>query len=121
MSMIPKYLDKCDMLLLMTVHPGFGGQAFMPEVLDKIRFARETCDRLDIRSGGVVPHSDRLEEQNLPPFDIQVDGGINEETGRQCAKAGANLLVAGSHLFKAPDMGKAVEGLRQAAQVIREQ
>lgn len=50
-SLIPKYLDKCDKILLMTVHPGFGGQAFIPEVLDKIEFARGLCDKLNIRKG----------------------------------------------------------------------
>ncbi|MEX2305865.1 MAG: ribulose-phosphate 3-epimerase, partial [Waddliaceae bacterium] len=59
LSMIPKYLDKCDMLLLMTVHPGFGGQEFIPDVLDKIQFTRDLCDKCNL------------------PLPIQVDGGIN--------------------------------------------
>jgi ribulose-phosphate 3-epimerase len=112
-SMIPKYLDKCDMVLLMTVNPGFGGQAFMPEVLDKIRFVRDVCDKLDIREGGGTPKRKSSSKQ-LPPFDIQVDGGINEETAKLCVDAGANVLVSGSYFFKAPDMKSAIQNLRAA-------
>lgn len=110
MSMIPKYLDKCDLVLLMTVHPGFGGQEFMPEVLEKIKFTRDVCDRLNIRAGGVTPKEGAAEV--LPPFNIEVDGGINLETGAECVNAGANILVAGSYLFKQPDLKVAVEQLR---------
>lgn len=95
-SMIPKYLDKCDMMLLMTVHPGHGGQEFMPEVLDKIQLTREMCNKLDI------------------PLDIQVDGGINPETAKLCYEAGANVFVAGTYLFSMPNMGMGVEALRKA-------
>lgn len=94
-GMIPRYLDKCDLMLLMTVHPGFGGQAFIPEVLDKVRFTRDACERLKI------------------PMDIQVDGGINLETARESVEAGANVLVAGTFLFQAPNMKKAVHELRE--------
>ncbi len=111
-SMVTKYLDKCDMVLLMTVHPGFGGQSFMPEVLDKIQFVRDTCNKLNIREGGVTPDPEKEEESNLPPFNIQVDGGINHETAKQCIEAGANELVAGTFLFKSQDMAKDVEALR---------
>jgi len=111
MSMIPKYLDKCDMILLMTVHPGFGGQAFMSEVLEKISFTRDCLTKLDIRQGGVTPKKGS-EEMKLPPFDIQVDGGITQETAKQCIEAGANVLVAGTYLFSMPDMRKGIEGLR---------
>lgn len=117
MSMIPKYLDKCDMILLMTVHPGFGGQAFMPEVLDKIRFTRDVCNRLNIRAGGVTPVAGSSEEKYLPPFDIQVDGGINDETALECAKAGANIFVAGTSLFNLPNMKEGVDALRKAASI----
>lgn len=113
MSFITKYLDKCDTVLIMTVHPGFGGQAFMPEVLDKIRFVRDVCNRLDIRQGGITPQSGSPEE-DLPPFDIAVDGGINEETARLCREAGANVFVAGSYVFKQPDLRTAVQTLRTA-------
>lgn len=112
LSMIPKYLDKCDMILLMTVHPGFGGQTFIPDVLEKVAFTRELCDKLNIRAGGVsLPSKDA---STLPPFDIQVDGGINPETAKQCIEAGANVLVAGSYLFKTPDMAKGIKSLRNA-------
>src|SRR5579872_4626705 len=106
-SMIPKYLDKCDMILLMTVSPGFGGQKFMPEVVEKIKMTRELCDRYEIRQGGL-----QKKGLSLPPFDIQVDGGINQETGRICVQAGANVLVSGNFLFNQPDMKKAIENLR---------
>lgn len=109
-SMIPKYLDKCDMVLLMTVHPGFGGQAFMPEVLDKIRFVRDVCDKLNIRDGGVTPKAGMV----LPPFDIQVDGGIDEQTAKLCVDAGANVLVSGTYFFKSPDMKKTIQNLKAA-------
>lgn len=107
-SLIPKYLDKCDKILLMTVHPGFGGQAFIPEVLEKVEFTRGLCDRLDIRKGGKVPEEGEI----LPPFDIQVDGGVDEKTAPLCTKAGANHLVAGTYLFGGKDMKDRIEVLR---------
>jgi len=103
-GMIPKYLYLTDLILLMTVSPGFGGQKFMPEVLEKVRDAREFCDKHGIRQGGIVKQG-----LSLPPFDIQVDGGINYETGREAVKAGANVLVSGEFFFKQPDLKKAVE------------
>lgn len=109
MTFIPKYLDKCDTLLLMTVHPGFGGQDFIPEVLEKIAFARDVCDKLNIRKGGVVPKKG----ESLPPFDIEVDGGINPETAKRCIKAGANIIVAGTYAFSTPKMSDAVKILRE--------
>lgn len=116
LSMIPKYLNKCDMMLLMTVHPGFGGQAFIPDVLEKIKFTRDICNKLNIRAGGKTP---KPNEEPLPPFDIEVDGGINEETAKLCVKAGANILVSGSHLFKNPNLAQSVLTLRQAAESIK--
>jgi ribulose-phosphate 3-epimerase len=107
-SLVLNYLNKCDMVLLMTVNPGFGGQAFMPEVVEKIEFLRQTCDTLGIRQGGVTPTGDT----ELPPFDIQVDGGINAETAKICADAGANVFVAGSYLFKNEDTAAAIASLR---------
>lgn len=86
-----KYFDQVDVILMMTVHPGFGGQAFMPEVLEKIRFVRKM-------------NSD---------VNIQVDGGITDETAKQCIKAGANQLVAGTYLYKAKEMKEAIEKLRR--------
>jgi ribulose-phosphate 3-epimerase len=99
MSTIPKYLPYCDMILIMTVHPGFGGQSFMPDMLEKIRYVRHACNTLELvgESG---------------PYDIQVDGGINLETAAACAEAGANIFVAGTSLFKAPDFPEAVSALR---------
>lgn len=113
MSFILKYLDKCDMILLMTVNPGFGGQDFMPEVLEKIKFTRDVCNRLNIRAGGVTPKPGSKEE-NLPPFDIEVDGGINVETAQQCIQAGANVLVAGTYVFKQENLEVPIRALREA-------
>lgn len=106
-SLIPKYLDKCDLILIMTVEPGFGGQPFMHEMLEKIKFTRDVCDKLSIRKSGHLQIG-----KELPPFDIQVDGGIDDQTGKLCVDAGANVLVSGTHLFGAPDMGSAVKKLR---------
>jgi ribulose-phosphate 3-epimerase len=113
-SLIPKYLDKCDLILLMTVSPGFGGQSFMPEVLPKIKFTRDVCNRLDIRKGGKVPQPDKkTAADSLPPFDIQVDGGINVETAKKCIEAGANVLVSGTYLFKVPNMRDTILQMKQ--------
>lgn len=98
-SMIPKYIGVCDMILLMTVAPGFGGQKFMPEVLEKVKLAREFCTRNKVLRDG-------------KPFDIQVDGGINPETAKECVQAGANVLVSGEYLFKELNFAKAVQSLK---------
>ena len=90
------YLESIDLLLIMTVHPGFGGQAFLPEVLPKIQTAARWRKRKNLR------------------FRIEVDGGINPETGAQCIEAGADTLVAGSSLFSKPNMRAAVRHLRNA-------
>lgn len=84
------YLELCDMVLVMTVEPGYGGQAFIPETLEKIRALRKTAD-----------------ERGLSGLDIEVDGGINAKTATLVKDAGANVLVAGTGLFKAPDMAQA--------------
>lgn len=115
MSMIPKYLDKCDQILIMTVHPGFGGQDFMPDMLEKIKFTRDVCNQLNIRAGGITPKAGKAKEAALPPFDIQVDGGINMQNVRQCVEAGANGIVAGTSLFKAPHLKPAIQQMREAA------
>lgn len=94
MEMIPKYLDQCDLILVMTVHPGFGGQEFMPKMVDKITFVKAACDK-----------------RNIFP-DIEVDGGVDDQTAKRCIKAGANVLVSGTYLFKAPDMKEAIMKLR---------
>ena len=111
-SLIPKYLDKCDKILLMTVDPGFGGQVFMPEVLGKVKFTRKLCDKMNIRQGGRVPK----EKESLPPFSIQVDGGIDNQTAPSCIEAGANHLVAGTYLFKEEGMAEKISGLRGASE-----
>ena len=106
-----KYLTKCDFVLMMTVHPGFGGQKFMPEVLEKIRFLRETIDQLNIRQKGEIVPAEKRE--SVPPFEIGVDGGINDETARRAVKAGATNLVAGNYLFKeVEEMAAGVKKLR---------
>lgn len=120
-SMILKYLDKCDMILLMTVHPGFGGQQFMQEVLEKIKLTREICDKLRIRKGGKTDRSSsrkaasREAVDQMPPLDIQVDGGINPETAKLCCAAGANVLVAGTYLFDLPHMDEGIKELQTIA------
>ena len=113
-TLLINYLTHCDLILMMTVHPGFGGQAFIPEVLDKIRFLRQTCSQLDIREGGVTPT--RQEEQELEPFPIQVDGGINAKTARACIEAGASDLVAGTYLFQSADMAQDIQALKELQQ-----
>lgn len=92
MELVP-YLDKADMILVMTVEPGFGGQGFIPEMLEKIRELK----KLMAEKGIEVP--------------IEVDGGINEATAGQVKSAGASILVAGSYIFGASDMRAAVESL----------
>ena len=86
----------CDMVLLMSVFPGYGGQKFIPSVLEKIKSAREYAQTI-----------------GKPDMDIEVDGGINAQTARLAISAGANVLVAGSALFGAPDFAAAVKNLRQ--------
>jgi len=107
-NLIPKYLDKCDKILLMTVQPGFGGQSFIPQVLSKIEFTRNLCNQLNISKGGKV--SQKKEMTAL--FDIQVDGGIDDKTAPLAIEAGANHLVAGTYLFKGMEMKEKIKGLR---------
>ena len=105
---IPKYLTQCDLVLMMTVPPGFGGQEFHSEVIQKIRFVREICDKHNIRAGGVIPKKG----VSLPPFPIEVDGGIDAQTAALCIEAGANVLVAGTYLFKEIEMAEGIQKLR---------
>ena len=93
---VKPYLDQFDLLLCMTVVPGFGGQAFMTEVLPKIRDAAALREK----SGG--------------NWHIEVDGGIDATTAAACTEAGANVLVAGSSTFRAPDMATAITQIRNA-------
>ena len=89
-----EYLPYLDMVLVMTVEPGFGGQSFMPECADKVRIIRDKITKLGL------------------DIDVQVDGGINAETSVIVKKAGANVLVSGSYLFKAENMKETAENLR---------
>ncbi len=89
------YLSDVDIVLIMSVHPGFGGQKFIPESLERITRTREEATKKN------------------PRLDIAVDGGVNEETTPRIAAAGANVLVAGTALFRSEDMAEAMRRLRQ--------
>ena len=91
------YLEKVDMILVMTVEPGFGGQSFMADMMPKVKALREIIDKEGLS------------------VNIQVDGGIDKNTIGTAAEAGANIFVAGSALFKQEDYEKAVAELRAAA------
>jgi len=104
-EVVPKYLDKCDLILFMSVHPGFGGQKFIPSVLEKIKHTRENCTQRKLVFGGTQSRGKAGET----PFLIQVDGGINFETGKAAVDAGANCLVSGNFLYSQPDMAEAIE------------
>ncbi len=91
------YLHLCDMVLVMTVEPGYGGQAFIPETVEKIVDLRRMADNLGMKE-----------------LDIQVDGGISEKTADTVKKAGANVLVAGTALFKADNMKETNEVLKRS-------
>lgn len=89
-------LSMVDMVLVMTVNPGFGGQAFLPETIEKIQ------------------ELNRLRAEHDYDFLIQVDGGINEETAKQCKEAGADVFVAGSYVFGAEKPEEQIKLLEQA-------
>ena len=95
-DIIKKYLKDIDLVLVMSVHPGFGGQKFMPEVLDKVRELKTI-----------------QKDQNLS-FDIEIDGGINFENSKSAIEAGANILVSGTTIFKSNngDIKKNIELLK---------
>jgi ribulose-phosphate 3-epimerase len=88
------FLDQIDLLLVMTVVPGFGGQPFMPETLPKVRAAREARDRQGLN------------------FRIEVDGGITDQTAPLARDQGADTFVAGTSVFGAPDMAAAMRKVR---------
>lgn len=90
---IPKFLTMCDYVLIMTVHPGFCGQEFLPETLDKVSYVRDYCKKFDIRKFNKKSGKEE-------PFLIGVDGGIDNKTALKCVEAGANFLVSGSYLFR---------------------
>lgn len=91
---IEHVIDDIDMVLLMTVNPGFGGQKFIEGVLPKIRQVKELVDKKGLS------------------VEIEVDGGVNEETARKCVEAGANVLVAGSAIYNESDRKQAIEKIR---------
>jgi ribulose-phosphate 3-epimerase len=96
LSQIEYVLELCGIVLIMTVNPGFGGQEFLPEMLPKIRALRQLCD-----------------ERGLDPV-IEVDGGLSGENAWRVIEAGANAIVAGSHVFRAPDYAEAIGSIRQS-------
>ncbi|MBO5034548.1 MAG: ribulose-phosphate 3-epimerase [Oscillospiraceae bacterium] len=93
-AVIPYLKEGLDLILVMTVEPGFGGQAFMADMLPKLTAIR-----------GYI-------EQYCPTCHLEVDGGINPETAKLCVQAGADVLVAGSAVYHAPDIPAAIEALR---------
>ncbi|HSG80509.1 MAG TPA: ribulose-phosphate 3-epimerase [Acidimicrobiia bacterium] len=94
---VEPFVELCDLLLVMSVHPGFGGQAFIPEVLPKVEAARKWVDSHGLSA------------------DIEIDGGITPATAPLARDAGANAFVAGTAIFRAPDPVAAVHELRIAA------
>ena len=90
---ITPYLNNVDMVLIMSVNPGYAGQKFIPEVLPKIKELRKL----------------------KPKLDIEIDGGINKETIKQAVKTGANVIVEGSSIFSQKDRKKAIDELKKAA------
>lgn len=95
-SAVKPYLESADLILVMTVHPGFGGQKFIPEMLNKISEIRYMLDSIG-RDG----------------VHIQVDGGINGTTAKHCRSAGANVFVSGTYIFGAQDKQAAVRSLKE--------
>ena len=96
LTQIEYVLGLCGIVLIMTVNPGFGGQKFLPEMLPKIRALRRLCD-----------------EQGVDPV-IEVDGGLSGENAWRVIEAGANAIVAGSHVFHAPDYADAIASIRHS-------
>ncbi|KON89138.1 ribulose-phosphate 3-epimerase [Sporosarcina globispora] len=93
-NVIEHIIDDIDMVLLMSVNPGFGGQKFIPAVLPKIAAVKEMADAKGLN------------------IEIEVDGGVNEETARLCIEAGANVLVAGSAIYNQEDRASAIAALK---------
>jgi ribulose-phosphate 3-epimerase len=93
---VAPFVELCDLLLVMSVHPGFGGQAFIPEVLPKVEAARKWVDSHGLRA------------------DIEIDGGITSETAVPARSAGADVFVAGTAIFRSPDPAAAVAEIRAA-------
>ncbi len=95
-SALEPVLNLVDQVLIMTVNPGFGGQAFIPEMLEKVKKVATWREEAGYN------------------FDIEVDGGVDDKTIKACKDAGANVFVAGSYLFKADDLASQVQTLRDA-------
>ena len=91
-SAIEYVLDKIDLVLIMTVNPGFGGQSFIEAQLEKIRRVKKMI--------------------GARPIEIEIDGGVNAKTAKSCIEAGANVLVAGSAVFSTPDYARNMDALR---------
>jgi ribulose-phosphate 3-epimerase len=91
---IQHVLSDVDMVLLMSVNPGFGGQAFIPEVLTKIKALKKMIDEKGLQ------------------VEIEIDGGVNEQTAKKCIEAGATVLVAGSAIYNQKDRAKAMAALK---------
>ena len=96
LDLIEYVLELCDLILIMSVNPGFGGQSFIPAVLPKIRKLRQMCD-----------------ERGLDPW-IEVDGGLKTNNTWQVLEAGANAIVAGSAVFKADDYATTIDAIRNS-------
>ena len=94
-KVLDKFLPSVDMILIMSVEPGFGGQSFMPNALDKISYLRSMIDKYGYKCL------------------IEVDGGINDETAKLCKDAGVDVLVAGSYLFGHEDIKERMLGLKK--------
>lgn len=90
-----EYLDLCDMVLVMSVEPGFGGQKFMPSALDKLSKLRDECKKRGLN------------------LELEVDGGINGDTAKSAVDAGATVLVAGNYIFSAENMGERVKEIKK--------
>lgn len=112
-SLIFRFLHHCDLVLFMTVNPGFGGQQFIENVLPKIKYTREMCDKLSIRQGGKTFDPQEKKGEMPPPFAIEVDGGIDKRTSKLCVEAGADVLAAGSYVFKQKDLTLAIASLKK--------
>ena len=93
-SVLEDIITELDMVLLMSVEPGFGGQKFIPHTLEKVRRLRELIDKTGSKAL------------------IEIDGGVNQKTGSELAHAGADILVAGSYVFKAPSQAEAIATLK---------
>ncbi len=95
LSKILDFLDEVSMILIMTVHPGFGGQSFISSCLKKVERLRKIIDKKTL------------------PVEIEVDGGINKENIQPVSKAGATIFVAGSAIFKSPDYRETIQTLKE--------